>query len=61
MPDITIDRELCIGSGSCAYVAPEIFVLDEDGMPSVAATPEAVTPELLEAVQICPTGAIRVS
>ena len=30
--DITIDRELCMGSGNCSFWAPGVFDLDDDGI-----------------------------
>ena len=35
MARIEVDREACIGSGLCAWNAPEVFAQDEDGLSRV--------------------------
>jgi len=60
---VTIDPDLCIGSGDCTRVARGAFVLDEATGVSVP-TPEAAAtdPELLVlAARGCPTQAIRLA
>ncbi|MGW1226499.1 ferredoxin [Streptomyces sp. NPDC001478] len=60
-----IDRTLCLGTGLCESMAPDLFLLDDDG---IAATPRDVPAgdaeertRLLRAVaECCPTGAITV-
>jgi ferredoxin len=59
MPRLVVDRDLCISSGNCAYVDPANFVLDDESMPVVSEMPVELTPELLEAIEMCPTRAIR--
>lgn len=57
---ISIDRDLCIGSGNCVKIAPEVFVLDET---STSSFREGVLScdrdRLIEACRVCPTNAIR--
>ncbi len=62
MTEITIDADLCIGSGDCTRVAPAAFALDEDrGVSVVRPGAESVEPALLlRAATGCPTQAIRV-
>jgi ferredoxin len=58
--DITIDRDLCMGSGNCSFWAPGVFELDDDGIAYVldaAAQPED---KVILAAQGCPTQAIAV-
>lgn len=61
--DVTVDAELCIGSGDCARLAPTAFRIDETLGVSVplpgATSVDAGT--LLQAVRSCPTQAIRVA
>ena len=38
---VRIDRELCIGSGNCVKVAPDLFELDEDVLCSFAPAAES--------------------
>jgi len=59
--EIAIDRELCMGSGNCAFWAPGVFDLDDDGIAVVldpAAQPED---KVVLAAQGCPTQAISVT
>lgn len=61
---VIVDRALCIGSGMCTALAPEIFELDDDGVlvlrqEHVAAQALA---ELDDAIACCPVEALtRVS
>jgi ferredoxin len=56
--EIRIDREVCMGSGNCMFLAPGTFDLDDDGR-SVVLDPEATDEERLNvAAGGCPVGAI---
>jgi ferredoxin len=57
---IKIDRERCVGCGSCAIVAPDAFVLDiNEGKAEVKEGWEKVPPnDLRRARDICPVQAI---
>jgi ferredoxin len=58
--DIRIDRDACMGSGNCAFWAPGVFDLDDDGI-AVVLDPEAADEEkIVIAAQGCPTQAISV-
>jgi ferredoxin len=59
---VTIDPDLCMGSGECVRVAPAAFRLDETRGVSVPLPgAPSVDPALLaEAALGCPTRAIRV-
>ena len=55
------DRDVCVGSGTCAMVSPELFSQDEvDGRFIVLKQPaDAQSEEAARmAVQLCPTGAL---
>ncbi len=56
---VEIDRELCIGAGTCVTLAPDGFILDDEQKstrrPNSTATDEA----LLNAAKGCPVSAIR--
>ena len=60
---VQVDRELCIGAGTCAAIAPEYFELDEQGL-AVAIKPE-VAPgdeELVRQAEAgCPVEAILIT
>lgn len=56
---ITVDRNLCIGAGSCVAVAPLAFALDNEAKAIVL---ESANQEddntVLEAAKACPVAAI---
>ena len=56
---VTIDRTLCIGSGNCVNLAPEIFVIDEQNIVEFQEeTPGIDAGRLEEATAICPVDAL---
>jgi len=58
--DIKIDREACMGSGNCAFWAPGVFDLDDDGIAIVVDVHAADNEKIVLAAQGCPTQAIAV-
>jgi ferredoxin len=54
-----IDRDACMGSGNCAFWAPGLFELDEDGIAVVCGDVAGREEEIRLAAQNCPTRAIR--
>jgi ferredoxin len=60
---IAADREVCIGSGNCVYLAPAVFDQDDDEGLVVLLTPEVDPGDagpVRDAVARCPSGALRV-
>jgi ferredoxin len=57
---VVVDRDLCMGSGNCAYWLPGVFELDDDGYASVVDHAGASEEEIVTAAQRCPTHAISV-
>jgi ferredoxin len=60
--DVSVDPELCIGSGECVRILPRAFLLDDDENVS-RPTADAATSDvdgLRDAARSCPTQAIRV-
>ncbi|MEO3975614.1 ferredoxin [Streptomyces sp. CAU 1734] len=57
--DISVDGGLCLGSGMCAGLAPEVFALD-GWHARVREVPAGPDPRVLEAAEICPAQAITV-
>jgi len=56
---VRIDRTLCIGSGNCTNIAPEIFVLGTDNIVEFQdETPDIEDGRLEEAMAICPVDAL---
>jgi Ferredoxin len=54
-----IDRTLCIGSGNCTNIAPEIFVIGEDNIVDFQEdTPDIEGGRLEEAAALCPVDAL---
>ena len=57
---IEIDRERCMGSGSCQFHAPGVFDLDAD-CKAVVVDPQGASPEAIRnAAEGCPTHAIEI-
>jgi ferredoxin len=54
-----VDRDACMGSGNCAFWAPGVFDLDEDGIAVVVGDPAGHREEVRRAAANCPTSAIR--
>ncbi|MFE0192084.1 ferredoxin [Streptomyces sp. NPDC058989] len=60
---ITIDSEVCIGSGQCALTAPEVFTQDDGGYGTVQPGREdgAGDPLAREGARACPVQAITIT
>lgn len=55
---LKVDKEVCIGCGTCTVLAPKSFKLDADGKAEVI-NPPTDTPETIkEAIDSCPVAAI---
>ena len=59
--EIHIDRDACMGSGNCAFWAPGVFDLDDDGIAIVIDTDASPEEKIVLAAHGCPTQAITVS
>jgi ferredoxin len=60
MSRVEVDRDRCVGSGTCEALAPGIFEVDDDGV-LIVHRPEPREDELAdvrEAVLACPTRAL---
>jgi ferredoxin len=58
---VQVDRSLCISSGGCEMLAPEVFELDEDGVVHVRQPGAADLHAVEIAVRACPSGALSIS
>ncbi len=60
---ITADRDVCIGAGMCVMTAPAVFDQGEDGLVELlVAEPEGADAQAArEAVDLCPSGALRLA
>jgi len=62
LPQVEIDKQLCIGSGECVALAPSAFSLEDANLTVtvLATAPETALDKLRDAEMSCPTGAIRI-
>jgi ferredoxin len=59
---VGIDRELCIGSGNCVNVAPDLFELDSEGICAFAKNADGVSLQVvIEGCEVCPVEALIVT
>jgi ferredoxin len=60
---VLVDRERCVGSGTCEALAPDLCEVGDDGIVEVLAGPDAGShdPAARDAVHACPTGALSLS
>ena len=58
---VTADRELCVGSGQCEMLAPDVFEVDDDGAVQLLQEEPGDSAAVRDAVSQCPTGAIAVT
>jgi ferredoxin len=56
---IRIDQDICVGSGTCTSIAPDFFTLNEEDRSCAPSTPVPPDPRLIDAAELCPTGAIE--
>ncbi|MEU1625609.1 ferredoxin [Streptomyces sp. NPDC020096] len=61
--NVSIDSDICIGSGQCALTAPGVFTQDDDGFGAVLPGREdgAGDPLVREAARACPVQAITIN
>ena len=55
-----IDKEKCIGCGTCTVIAPKTFKLGDDGKAEAITPPGDVTEKIKEAIDSCPVEAIKI-
>ena len=59
---VSVDQDVCIGSGNCEATCPEVFVVrDEKSHVKVDTVPEGLEDKAQEAVDGCPVQAISAS
>lgn len=59
---VVVDFDLCASTGSCTQICPEVFEIRSDGYLYVLQeNPDSsLRAKLLEAEDLCPTGAITI-
>lgn len=55
---ITVDKNLCIGDGSCVSIAPKVFDLDEEGKVRIINEHGSNDETIRLAAESCPVAAI---
>ncbi|SNR90710.1 ferredoxin [Geodermatophilus saharensis] len=58
---VTADREVCVGSGQCELLAPDVFEVDDDGAVRVLQEHPDAAAAVRDAVSQCPTGALSLA
>lgn len=58
---VSVDQDLCIACGACIDLAPSVYDWDDEGLAHVIVeeVPEEVEDLAREAVESCPTEAIK--
>ena len=56
---IDIDKDLCIGCGTCVSIAPKSFKLTDDDKVEVIKPQEDDEAKIKEAIDSCPVSAIK--
>ncbi len=59
MIKVWIDQDLCTGDGLCAEIAPDVFVMEDDGLAYVAVDGVRVSGEGADALAPVPDGLIE--
>lgn len=55
---ILINKNKCIGCGTCSFLAPKVFKLGKDGKADVVDQSVSMTKEIKMAIEGCPERAI---
>ena len=59
MTKVEVNKDLCIGCGSCVALAPDSFEFGDDGL--AQAKTEEITEDVRDAAEGCPTDAIKIN
>ncbi len=57
---VSVDREACIGCGSCVALCSEVFELGSDGKAKIKEGADTSKECVKEAAEACPVNAIKV-
>lgn len=55
---VEVNKDLCIGCGSCVAIEPETFEFNDDGL--AEAKKDEITDGVKEAAEACPVDAISI-
>jgi len=58
---VYVDGDVCVGTGSCVSLCPEVFELGDEGVAvvKVAEVPDECADACREAIDACPVEAIK--
>ena len=58
---VTVDQDLCISCGTCVDICPDVFNWNDDGKAEsvVGTIPDDLEDDVQEALESCPTDAIK--
>lgn len=59
--EVSVDRDLCIGSGNCVHLSHGAIELDEFDVAEVRDATVATADQLRQAQRSCPTAAISIT
>jgi ferredoxin len=59
-PRVSVDEDVCIGSGTCVQIAAGVFELSDEGVAQVVDPTAADLDDLQRAEESCPVAAISV-
>jgi len=58
--EIKINKDKCLGCGTCMALMPEVFEIDAEGKSTVKASEGLDQEQILMTAKSCPTGAIEI-
>ena len=61
MDILDVEKSKCIGCGACVSIDDEHFDFDSDGLSQVISNNNLKSERLQDAIESCPTGAIRLA
>ncbi len=61
MDILDVEKSKCIGCGACVSIDDEHFDFDSDGLSHVISNNNLKSERLQDAIESCPTGAIRLA
>jgi len=58
---VKVEQDICIGCGACQAICPDVFEINDDGLSQavVENVPEENKDDVIEAIESCPTEAIK--
>ncbi|MCC7570424.1 ferredoxin [Candidatus Micrarchaeota archaeon] len=54
-----VNKEACVGCGSCVAMCPKVYIMDDDGKSKVVDCKGASENEIQQTIDVCPVQAIK--